>query len=185
MSRSHRFPLASAACAALALSIFVWSCASPGAQGIKTVTAASAEQRASTFDRVKALQGTWEAADPSGVKFVASVFSVSSDGSVVREIMLPGTPHEMTNMYHMDGPSLVCTHYCAMGNQPHLRATAVEQTKIHFTLESVSNMTSSDGDYMGDLVMEWIDKDHLRCHWKGFHSGKATDESVFDLARKA
>ena len=33
-----------------------------------------------------------------------------------------GTPMEMVTLYHMDGAELVATHYCAMGNQPRMRA---------------------------------------------------------------
>src|SRR2546421_11290186 len=95
-------------------------CASTAAP--HAATPATDAQRAALLDRVKQLQGTWEMTDDKGKNQVASVFAVSSNGSVVREIMFPGGPHEMTNVYHMDGPTMVMTHYCAMGNQPRLRA---------------------------------------------------------------
>jgi hypothetical protein len=185
MSPSPSFRLAPASIAGLALSIALAGCASMESHGPKRVAPASPEQRASMFDQVAALQGTWESTDAKGVKSVASVFSVSSNGSIVREVMFPGSDHEMTNVYHMDGPSLMCTHYCAMGNQPHMRATSAEKGRIHFAMDSVSNFTADDADYMGDLVLEWIDKNHLRCHWTAFRSGKTTHQQDFDLVRKA
>ncbi len=53
---------------------------------------------------------------------VTCVFKLLSGGSAVRETMFPGTDHEMTNMYHLDGHDLVLTHYCAEGNQSRMRA---------------------------------------------------------------
>ena len=49
------------------------------------------------------------------------VFHVTAANSVVIETMFPGSDHEMVNTYHIDGDNLVMTHYCAMGNQPHLK----------------------------------------------------------------
>ncbi len=44
--------------------------------------------------------------------------------------MYPGMEHEMTNMYTLDGNTLVMTHYCAGGNQPRMRATGVENGRV-------------------------------------------------------
>ncbi|MEZ6019293.1 MAG: hypothetical protein R3F17_04090 [Planctomycetota bacterium] len=43
----------------------------------------------------------------------------------MREIMFPGQPFEMTNVYRLDGNDLCVTHFCAVGNQPQMRATAL------------------------------------------------------------
>ena len=62
--------------------------------------------------------------DEAGKMQAASVFKVSSAGSVVWRTMLPGTPSEMKNMYHLDGVGVIATHYCAMSNQPRMRCTS-------------------------------------------------------------
>ena len=76
-----------------------------------------------TFDRFKALTGDWIAAEDSEhVKkgdLVAS-YRLTGGGSAVVEDIFPGTPHQMTTVYHMDGEALIATHYCPQGNQPRL-----------------------------------------------------------------
>src|SRR5438270_13163403 len=75
------------------------------------------------LDKLKKLAGTWVAADDKGqpTAQVVSVFKVTSNGSTVQETIFPGTGHEMVTLYHLDGPDLVLTHYCALGNQPHMK----------------------------------------------------------------
>jgi hypothetical protein len=151
----------------------------------RRVAAAPPEQRSMLLDRIKSLEGTWEVRDEQGQTRVASVFAVSSNGSVVREVMLPGAPEEMTNVYHMDGPALVMTHYCAMGNQPRLRAAGADAPGvITLRLDSVSNYTSAAGGYMGELEITIRDKDHVTERWTHFKDGKPAGTASFDLVRK-
>ncbi len=151
------------------------------------VTPATDSQKAALIERVKSLAGTWETTDDKGVRQTASIFTVSSAGSAVREVMFPDSPHEMTNMYTMDGPSLVVTHYCAMGNQPHMRAfaSADHPNRIELNFDGVSNKTSSDQMYMGGLTIEFKDADHITEQWRSYQNGKQTDHSpAFELTRK-
>ena len=70
-------------------------------------------------------------------------FRVSSNGSAVRELMYPGTEHEMTNMYTLEGNTLVMTHYCAGGNQPHMRASKFENGRLAFEPDGVSDLADT------------------------------------------
>lgn len=146
---------------------------------------ASASDRAALIDRVKTLAGTWESTGPQGTA-VASVFTVCSGGSAVREVMLPGTPNEMTNMYTMDGATLVMTHYCAMGNQPHMRAHAGSNPNvIRLEPDGVSDLKSADDGYMGAVTLTFVDADHLKADWQHFQGGKVAGEpATFTLTRK-
>ncbi|MSR64056.1 MAG: hypothetical protein EXS08_16665 [Planctomycetes bacterium] len=153
---------------------------------LRVVEAATPAQTALLFDQVKALEGNWEMTDEQGQGQVASVFALSSNGSVVREIMFPGTPSEMTNVYHMDGPTLVMTHYCAEGNQPRMRACTAEQGTIAFRFDSVTNLTEPHAEYMGELTLVRVDADTLRAEWKSMQDGKVVPDHspVFTLTRK-
>jgi hypothetical protein len=69
---------------------------------------------AASFDAVRGLEGTWESDKPGhDGKPMLLVFKVTANGSVVTETMFPGSQHEMLNTYHMDGDTLMVTHYCA------------------------------------------------------------------------
>ncbi len=152
----------------------------------KPVTVATPDQQAKLLDRIKSLAGTWESTDEKGSTHTSSVISVTSSGSAVREIMLPGTPHEMTNMYTMDGPTLVMTHYCAMGNQPHMRSTTASgDNQIAFAFDGVSNLAAANQLYMGQLTITFVDNDHIRQEWKSFKGGVPADHTAtFELTRK-
>ena len=116
------------------------------------------------FDAVASLAGRWEGDRGGDQKYVVE-FSVSSGGSAVREVMNPGDPHEMTNMYTLDGNSLVMTHYCAGGNQPHMRAHAVEGGALVFEADGVSDLNPGESSYMGALELVFVDEDTLEQHW--------------------
>lgn len=149
-----------------------------GGGKVKVVNAATAEQRATTLDQVKSLEGTWVGKDEKGVEQVMAVFSVGSAGTSVREIMFPGSPHEMTNMYHMDGGTLVMTHYCAAGNQPRLRSVKSEPGRIELVADSVTNFTKANEYYMGKLTLVMPDKDTLVEEWASIKDGKEQAEHM-------
>ena len=89
--------------------------------------------------------------------------------------MQPGTPIEMTNMYTLDGSGLVMTLYCAGGNQPHMRATAIEGDRIVFEPTGVSDLKSEDEVYMGAVTLVIQDADRIEQHWFSYKTG-ARDE---------
>jgi len=154
----------------------------------RVVRAATPEQNAALLDRVKSLAGTWEGTTPDGTSG-HTTFQVTSAGTAVREIIFPGTPMEMTNMYTMDGPDLLMTHYCAAGNQPHMKAAAnapgSNNNTIAFKSVGVSNLTKPDEMYMGEMTITFIDADHIRQHWQSLKSGKPSDDNLtVELTRR-
>jgi len=160
----------------------IGGCATSGERA-PVVRAATAQERATLIDKVKGLEGTWEMDGEGGTK-QSITFDVIAGGSAVKETMFPGTEHEMVNLYHMDGPSLVMTHYCAGGNQPRMRAESAGGDRIALRMDSVSNLTAAKGGYMGDLTLVMADRDTLREEWQSYEGGKATAPMVFELKRR-
>jgi hypothetical protein len=163
-----------------ALALLAPACAAHGPQVVRP---ASSEEKAAGFGQLEKLVGTWETADEHGRTIVASEFALTSGGSVVREIMLPGSPHEMTNVFHLDGPELLVTHYCAGGNQPRMRARNVAPGRLDFGFDGVTNLTE-EGTYMGELSLVMKDADTLEEHWTDFDKGVKQPELVFVLHRR-
>lgn len=112
-------------------------------------------------------------------------FQQSSGGSALREIMFPGTSHEMTNMYTLEGDSIVMTHYCAAGNQPSMRADVAGNGRLDFQFESVTDLNAADEVYMGEMSLVWTDKNRIEQRWRSFVAGEyqAGQEMVFELVR--
>jgi hypothetical protein len=175
-----RNPIALAPVLALAL-----ACQSTSQSSLQVVAPATAAERAALIERVKSLAGTWETT-LEGKTQVAAVFSVSSNGSAVREVMFPGTPNEMTNMYTMDGDSLVMTHYCAFGNQPRMRARAGgTPDSLGFAFDGVSNLGKADDPYMGSMTLTFLGPDRVHETWVHYREGaRLGDDTVLELTRK-
>jgi hypothetical protein len=158
------------------------------------VAAPVADPAQAWFDAIKTLEGTWTMKDEEGKEFVASVFKVTAAGSVVREIMFPDQPHEMTNMYHLDRVKVdgearsvvVATHYCAVGNQPRMQCVKVEAPNVFvFEFRDVTNLKSADEGYMGAMTLTIKDADHATQAWTHYKEGKPHGEkALFELVRK-
>jgi hypothetical protein len=95
------------------------------------------------FEKLKTLVGTWVAADPSGkpTDQVVSVVRLTAGGSAIHETLFPGQPQEMVSIYTAEGPDLVMTHYCLLGNQPRMKAKASPlDNKFHFEFAGGGNL---------------------------------------------
>jgi len=149
---------------------------------------ASQEADDKVLGALASLEGEWQLVDENGNLVNGSEFKLTSAGSVVREIMFPGDPHEMTNTYHMDGTKVVCTHYCAAGNQPRMVATGMEDTpdgpSLHFKLDSVSNYRKDHDHYMGELRLTLVDANTIHQDWKSLDAnGEVANEMTFVMKR--
>ncbi|MEM1071453.1 MAG: hypothetical protein AAGB48_04300 [Planctomycetota bacterium] len=152
---------------------------------------ASAQKRDATMALLGQLEGDWRLQEEDGnLGEAVSNFHVSSGGTVVREIMMVGGPMEMTNLYHMDGDAVVCTHYCAVGNQPRMVATGIETTELgpslNFEIQSVSNFVEGQDHYMGGLRLTVVDADTVHQDWTTFDKdGGVAHSMTFVLKRDA
>ncbi len=79
---------------------------------------------ASAFEFFKTLTGDWEhegGEHQHGSKSNTVNYRTTAGGSAVIETIFEGDPMEMVSMYHMDGDTLLMTHYCALQNAPVLK----------------------------------------------------------------
>lgn len=140
-----------------------------------------------TFDRFKALTGDWIAAEDSEhVKkgdLVAS-YRLTGGGSAVVEDIFPGTPHQMTTVYHMDGDDVVLTHYCMGGNQPRMRAKATQDSKVAFAYDGGTNIDPKKTRHMHEASFQFVSADEIRSEWVQYADGKAGTSVKVHLVRK-
>jgi hypothetical protein len=102
------------------------------------------------LDRFRALAGEWSGSGGEMGDFTAT-WRVTGGGSAVVETLFPGTPHEMVTVYHADGDDLVLTHYCALGNQPRMRARAASSaagSAFAFEFDGGSNIDPEHDEHM-------------------------------------
>jgi hypothetical protein len=157
-------------------------------QGGKPVSANSG------LEKMKSLAGEWFTADvPAGDQSEKQdaagpvcVYRVVAAGSAVQETLFPGTPHEMVTMYHVDGTDLVLTHYCSLGNQPHMQAEPPKDPKqLVFKFAGGSNIDPGKDDHMHDLTITFVEANHIQAEWTMFSKGQKEHSKTFDLKRKS
>jgi hypothetical protein len=142
------------------------------------------------LEQLKKLAGTWVVADKDGkpTDQVASVFKVTSAGSAVQETLFPGQPMEMVSVYYLDGPDLVMTHYCALGNQPRLKADpSSPPNKIHFAFAGGTNLDPAKDMHMHEGTITFVDDDHIDTWgiaWAGGKPMKGHEHSMKLIRKK-
>jgi hypothetical protein len=111
------------------------------------------------FEKLKGLAGTWSAntLTPDG-ELTTVEYRVTAGGSVVMETMFVGQPHEMINMYTVDGDSLIATHYCSGQNQPVLKLNAAKSTADQLVFDFVKVTGANTKSYINGVQLNF-DKD--------------------------
>ena len=139
------------------------------------------------LDRFKQLAGEWVGKGKHGDMELDAriVYKVTSGGTTVVETIDPGGGHEMVTVIHSDGDALALTHYCMLGNQPHMKAVPKAGDKqVAFEFVKATNLKSDKDMYMRSVTFTFVDKDNLRTEWTNFMGGKEAGKMVFELKRK-
>jgi hypothetical protein len=137
------------------------------------------------FDRIKSLAGVWHVTGEDGKPGPVVRYRVTAAGSAVEETLFEGTPKEMVTMYHMDGEHLMLTHYCALGNQPRMRAEPTQSPNIvAFRWLDGTNLSSRDEMHMDSLTMRFTDATHLKHEWTMWQDGKVIKTITLDLVKE-
>jgi hypothetical protein len=141
------------------------------------------------LERLKKLAGTWVAVGDDGkpTDQVVSVIKVTAAGSAVHETLFPAQPQEMVSVYYCDGDDLMLTHYCALGNQPRMKADPKSPpNQICFKFAGGSNLDPAKDMHMHEGTLTFIDDDHIEfcgvC-WAGGKPAKG-HECAMKLVRK-
>ena len=126
------------------------------------------------FETMKKLAGTWLAADEDGkpTDRIVSILKVTSGGSVVHETIFPGQSEEMISVYTVEGPDLVMTHYCVLGNQPRLKADPNSSAnQISFQFAGGSNLDPKKDKHMHSTTLTIVDDSHIELAGVGWQGG--------------
>jgi hypothetical protein len=125
------------------------------------------------LEKMKRLAGTWVAVGQDGkpTDQVVSLIKVTAGGSAVHETLFPGQPHEMISIYTADGPDLLLTHFCMLGNQPRMKADAnAPSNQIRFKFAGGTNLDPKKDKHMHDATLTIVDDDHIEITavaWEG------------------
>jgi hypothetical protein len=148
---------------------------------------AGAPTPVAAFDRIKALAGVWSGTAMTHDGPPATVsYEVVANGTTVLARQFAGTPHEMLNLFTLDGGALVAVHYCSMGNQPRFKYAPASSTATELAFDFAGG-TSVDAAkdahvHAGRLFIGQPDR--LEEEWTFWKGGKAGDKARLLLTRK-
>jgi hypothetical protein len=131
------------------------------------------------LEKMKKLVGTWVEADKDGqpTDTVVSVIRVTAGGSAIHETLFPGQPMEMVSIYTADGPDLLLTHYCMLGNQPRMKASAKSPAnQLVFQFAGGTNLDPKKDKHMHGATLTIVDADHLEIEGEGWDNGGPAKE---------
>ncbi|HEU4394576.1 MAG TPA: hypothetical protein VFS92_03360 [Planctomycetota bacterium] len=175
--------------AVLAVAAFAAGCASSGAASAPEPEAAGRDHAAAVFAHFKGLAGTWKGDGEMGGNGqknpVQVAYRLTAGGSAVEETLFCGSPHEMVTLYHLDGPRMLLTHYCAAGNQPTMvLVPGDDPAKPQFEFLRATNLADPKEGHMHRASFDFTEANRLRSRWTFFNDGKADGDAVIDV-RKA
>ena len=144
----------------------------------------------SAFSQLKTLEGIWknkvtafhEHEHEADTKVI---YHLTGAGSALVETDFPGSTHEMVSVYHLDGDVLRMTHYCAAGNQPHLKLDRASSTptRFVFVFDGGTNLDPSKDMHIHAMTMTFGKDGKVDCAWEGYMAGKKAGTTHFELSR--
>jgi hypothetical protein len=136
-----------------------------------------------SFDQLKSLTGNWEGKNSQGMPMQVTFRDTSGGSALMSEIHGHGS-EDMISMFYLDGPTrLLLTHYCGVGNQPRMQATASPDGKTFtFDFLDATNLATNDAGHMQRVVFTIVDANHHTEDWTFADHGKEM-KVFFDLHR--
>jgi hypothetical protein len=139
------------------------------------------------FERLKKIVGIWEGTAPMGEgkgdQKVTVEYKLTSGDSAIVETLFPGTPHEMVSVYYDTDGSLEMTHYCALGNRPHMALKKADDKNMTFELISNSDIKADTEPHMHALTISFVDDNNIVESWTLYEDGKVKETATFKLTR--
>ena len=136
------------------------------------------------LEKMKTLVGTWMEADKDGnpTDRVVSVIKLTAGGSAVHETIFPDQPMEMVSVYTAEGPDVLLTHYCLLGNQPRMKADLSALPKqIQFKFDGGTNLDVAKDMHMHGATLTFVDDDHITSSGEAWVDGKPSDNHCGDM----
>ena len=140
------------------------------------------------FQTLEKMVGDWAMVGQDGKPMPGLALSshYSAGGSAIVETIFPGADHEMTSVYYADGDHVLMTHYCALGNAPHMSLEFGEDENTWiFTCDGHGTNFDESEMHMHRGEVTWLGKDRFKSSWVTHTDGKPGDPVEFEMVRVA
>jgi hypothetical protein len=194
-----RSTLGLSACVGSILVVGALATAQVGLAGDDTPPAKTGVDAKAAFAKIKTLKGTWKSAisdeaeagaqkkhDDAHKGDSAVTYKLTGAGSALVETQFPGAAHEMVSVYHLDGDDLRMTHYCAAGNQPHVKLDKEKSTAedLVFVFDGGTNLDPKKDMHIHGLRITFHKDGTVTSAWDGYAEGKKVGTTKFVLTRE-
>jgi len=136
------------------------------------------------FSQLKSLVGVWQKEGAENSDFTISFELTANDTTLIETWNYKGKKHSLT-LYHLNGKSLMATHYCPQGNQPRLNLSeGTTLDSIVFNYLDATNLASLDDSHQHSLGFE-LDSSSKKIRRKeSYLSESGVETSELILMRK-
>jgi hypothetical protein len=138
------------------------------------------------FEKMKKLVGVWQGTTDmgKGTQAIKATYELTSAGSAILERLFVGLPYEMVTVYYDYNGKLTMTHYCSLGNQPHMELMNPGETNMLFVLSKKNpDLSSVKETHMHSLKISFDNKDTITQTWSLYEGGKKKSDTVIKLTR--
>ena len=138
------------------------------------------------FEKMKGLVGAWEGKSDmgKGMESIKATYELTSAGNAIVERLFVGQPHGMVTVYHDFKGKLSMTHYCSLGNQPHMDLMNPGDKTMMFVLSKKNpNLSSVKETHMHALKFSMDSQDSITQTWTLYEKGKKKSDIVINLVR--
>lgn len=146
-----------AACAA-ALVTASLPCASLAAESSSFVQ--NQQAAIAAFGQLKKLEGAWRVVDRNDHPLRIRIYPTAGGNTLVESWEVNSRSHSLT-VYHLDGDTLLATHYCPQANQPRMELAAGDDGKISFVFRDVTDFDPATEQHQHDLTFELTYPDRI------------------------
>lgn len=193
-----RSTLGLSACVGSVFVVGVLAAAQAQTAGDDTPAKTGVEAKAA-FAKLKTLKGSWKSEisdehqadadkkhDDAHKSDSSVTYKLTGAGSALVETQFPDAPHEMVSVYHLDGADLRMTHYCAAGNQPHLKLDKASSTpdSLLFVFDGGTNLDPMKDMHIHGLRITFHKDGTVTSAWDGYADGKKAGTTKFVMTRK-
>jgi hypothetical protein len=180
-----RIPLQStAALAVLCLQVFVSSAQTSA--DIQDNSAHSLGTTAAAFEKIKSLEGEWEAPlkGKQEGKVMVNIFRVIGEGSAVLHGGFLDGKQLTTTVFYVVGSELRADHYCDLQNQPRfVIKPSPDNSVLTFEMRDITNLDAHPRHFHS-TVWHFLDATHLTQDWQIAENGKEPKMLRMEFTRR-
>jgi hypothetical protein len=135
------------------------------------------------YAHLQTLVGEWQA-DTNMGKARVTYESIAGGSALVERDTMEHMP-PMETVFYLDGGRLLLTHYCDLGNQPRLEASAFDpqSRKLDFAFLDATNLANPAASHMHNASYRFIDANHFGTRWELYENGRQKSVETFEFTR--